>query len=112
MSGKKYIKGFLEDIVLHLIGENGEMYGYEITQKVRDLSKGVIAITEGALYPVLHKLEREEKLAVSYRKIDGRLRKYYRLTPEGGKRTESASQELAEFLNGLVGLFNLNTGNA
>jgi DNA-binding PadR family transcriptional regulator len=112
MGNKKYIKGFLEDIVLHLINEEGEMYGYEITQKVRELSQGAITITEGALYPILHKLEREAKLTVSYRKIAGRLRKYYRLTPEGGVRAATASIELTQFLAGLAGLFNLNPQKA
>lgn len=112
MSSKKYIKGFLADIVLYLISENDEMYGYEITQKVRELSAGAINITEGALYPVLHKLEREEKLTVAYREANGRLRKYYRITPQGGNRATAATKELTEFLSGLAGLFNLNTGKA
>lgn len=112
MSNKKYIKGFLEDIVLHLISKEGEMYGYEITQKVRDVSKDAIKITEGALYPILHKLEREEKLTPEYRETNGRLRKYYRITPQGGNRASDASEELATFLTGLSSLFNLNPKNA
>jgi PadR family transcriptional regulator PadR len=35
------------------------MYGYEITQKVKEVSEGGIMLTEGALYPALHKLEAE-----------------------------------------------------
>ena len=42
------------------------MYGYEITQKVKELTKNKIQITEGALYPLLHKLEAEG--IVFYRK--------------------------------------------
>jgi DNA-binding PadR family transcriptional regulator len=45
-------KGSLTTIVLKLLSETTKMYGYEITQKVK-------AITEGALYPLLHKLEAE-----------------------------------------------------
>ncbi len=53
MATKNYIKGFLEDIVLYLIHENHEMYGYEITKKVQEITNGTITVTEGALYPIL-----------------------------------------------------------
>ena len=37
--------------------KNGRMYGYEITRKVKELTAGELNITEGALYPLLHRLE-------------------------------------------------------
>jgi PadR family transcriptional regulator PadR len=57
---EKHLKGSLSTIVLKLLDDNGRMYGYEITQKVKELTSGDIHITEGALYPILHKLEAEE----------------------------------------------------
>jgi DNA-binding MarR family transcriptional regulator len=59
------------------------MYGYEITQKVKELTQDDIQITEGALYPILHKLEAEEVLTAELEKVDGRTRKYYKITPKG-----------------------------
>ena len=51
------IKGTLKTIVLKLLADNKKMYGYEITQRVREVSGDRIQITEGALYPTLHALE-------------------------------------------------------
>ena len=61
------------------------MFGYEITQKVKALTKGELNITEGALYPALHKLEADGLLDVEVAKVDNRLRKYYKLTESGTK---------------------------
>lgn len=76
---KAYIKGFLEDIVLHFIAQKGESYGYEISRWVSEKTDGLIQINEGALYPVLHKLEQNGMLISEYRTENNRPRKYYRL---------------------------------
>lgn len=74
------------------------MYGYEITQKVKELTQGELAITEGALYPALHKLEAEGLLDVEVEKVGNRLRKYYKLTEQGSKETVNRLAEMKEFL--------------
>ena len=107
MPSKKYIKGFLEDIVLYLINENGEMYGYEITKRVQEISNGAINVTEGALYPILHRLENQGKLTSNFKDAKGRLRKYYALTKNGEAATHEAAIELEAFIGGLSQLFNL-----
>ena len=53
------IKGTFKTIVLKLLADNKKMYGYEITQKVKELTLGKIQITEGTLYPTLLALESE-----------------------------------------------------
>lgn len=70
------------------------MYGYEITQAVKTRTNGELALTFGALYPVLHKLEEEGLLVTQTEEVDGRLRKYYSLTPSG---TETADRKVGEF---------------
>ena len=74
------------------------MYGYEITQRVKELTNGELVITEGALYPALHKLEGEGLLEVSYQKVNNRTRKYYSLTSNGQKETANKLQELEQFI--------------
>jgi len=70
-------------IVLAILVEE-DSYGYAILQRVRELSGGRIAWTDGMLYPVLHRLERlghvEARWEVAER---GRRRKYYRITSQG-----------------------------
>jgi len=87
MGNQKLFKGSLQTIILKLLEENDKMYGYEITQRVKELTKGELQITEGALYPALHKLEGEGFLDVEVSKVDNRLRKYYKLTENGTKET-------------------------
>ena len=80
MKNSQLYKGSLNTIIMKLLEENGKMYGYEITQKVKAITLGELNITEGALYPALHKLEAEGLLDVEVEKVDNRLRKYYKLT--------------------------------
>ena len=67
-----------------------ESYGYQIIQKVKESSGGELEWSDGMLYPVLHRLEKEG-LLVSHWKVseEGRLRKYYGLTDLGQKDLES-----------------------
>jgi len=106
MANSKLYKGSLNTIILKLLDEEGKMYGYEITQKVKALSKGELKITEGALYPALHKLEAEGLLDVEVAKVDNRLRKYYKLTEQGEKETINRLAELEEFIRSMQKLVN------
>ena len=70
-------------IVLAILAE-GDSYGYAILQRVRELSGGHMAWTDGMLYPVLHRLERLGYVEARWEQAEsGRRRKYYRLTPAG-----------------------------
>ena len=96
MGSKEIIKGTLRIIVLKLLAENKRMYGYEITQRVKELSDQEIELTFGALYPTLHKLEAEGLLTTKTVIIDGRARKYYSLTSLG---SEQAKVEVKQYLS-------------
>jgi len=106
MGNQKLYKGSLQTIILKLLAQNDKMYGYEITQKVKELTKGELKITEGALYPALHKLEADGLLDVEVAKVDNRLRKYYKLTENGTKETVSRLAEMEEFLRTMQTLVN------
>lgn len=70
----------LDAIVLAVVSrEQSGTYGYKITQDVR----GAIDISESTLYPVLRRLQKEECLEVYDLAIDGRNRRYYRITESG-----------------------------
>lgn len=99
-------KGSLNTIILKLLNEHGRMYGYEITQKVKALTNNQVQITEGALYPALHKMESDGILEVEIEKIDNRIRKYYKLTQKGVVETQSKLDELAAFIQNVQQLFN------
>jgi DNA-binding PadR family transcriptional regulator len=70
----------------------GESYGYEIIERVRRLSGGCLEWSDGMLYPVLRRLERDGLVASRWVVAEnGRRRRYYRLT-EMGIEAESASR--------------------
>ena len=70
MNANPLLKGTLQTVILKLLEDNTEMYGYEITQKVKAVTAGEIILTEGALYPALHKLEAEGFLETFVRVVD------------------------------------------
>jgi PadR family transcriptional regulator PadR len=72
----------------------GEDYGYAIIQRVRELSGGKLEWSEGMLYPVLHRLEREKLILSRWKtSASGRRRKYYRLSATGGRAIEAERQQ-------------------
>jgi len=110
MSSSKLLKGSLATIVLKLLEEHEKMYGYQITQKVKTITTGELTITEGALYPTLHKLEAEGLLTTETQLVDGRVRKYYSLTQEGNAAAETKVAELEAFLVNLQKVLNPKIG--
>ncbi|GAA4438748.1 PadR family transcriptional regulator [Ravibacter arvi] len=107
VSNSEYLRGTLKTIVLNLLAEKRRMYGYEITQAVKDQTEGEISLTFGALYPVLHKLEQEGILLTESMEVDGRLRKYYSLTEQGTEVAREKTIELGRFLDALQRLLNV-----
>lgn len=101
------LKGTLQTIILKLLEDNSQMYGYEITQKVKEVTAGEFILTEGALYPALHKLEADGMLETFTEIVDSRVRKYYRLTEQGGREVTDKLNEAQVFIEQLQLLLNL-----
>ena len=81
--GKDLVAASATPLVLAILAE-GESYGYAIIKRVGELSHGQVQWTDGMLYPVLHRLERNGLVAAKWGSSEsGRRRKYYRLTREG-----------------------------
>lgn len=111
MYSQELLKGTLQTIVLSLLAENERMYGYEITLHVKDKTAGQIQLTEGALYPTLHKLEADGFLTTEKVSIGNRVRKYYRLTENGNRQANDKVNEFRRFsetMNALLNSFNPN----
>ncbi|PRY50300.1 DNA-binding PadR family transcriptional regulator [Arcticibacter pallidicorallinus] len=101
------LKGSLQTILLNMLHENGKMYGYEITQKVKDITKGDIKLTEGAIYPSLHKLVADGLLVTHTETYENRVRKYYALTAAGEAELANKLKEAESFIGNLQMLLNL-----
>ncbi len=73
---------------------NGEIYGYQIIQSVIEISGGTLEWSEGMLYPVLHRLEKENFIQSQWKMSEnGRRRKYYRLTESGKKELDKERKQ-------------------
>jgi PadR family transcriptional regulator PadR len=107
MSTNPLLKGTLQTIILKLLQDNKCMYGYEITQKVKEVTSNEIKLTEGALYPALHKLEAEGLLETFTEVVDNRARKYYQLTELGGKQVAAKIGDAQNFIEQLQLLLSL-----
>ncbi len=103
------IKGTLKTIILKLLKEHKRMYGYEITQKVKELTGNKIQLTEGALYPSLHALEAEGILTTETEFIGKRVRKYYSLSEAGKQKSDEKVNEFADFIQTMTALLNIET---
>ncbi|MBN9615360.1 MAG: PadR family transcriptional regulator [Acidobacteriales bacterium 59-55] len=80
-------------LVLAILAE-GESYGYAIIKRVAELSGGHLQWTDGMLYPVLHRLERQGYVAAKWDASEtGRRRKYYRITEEGQAELTAQRQQ-------------------
>lgn len=70
-------------LILAILAE-GDSYGYAVIKRVAELSRGHLQWTDGMLYPVLHRLERQGFIAAKWGESEsGRRRRYYRITKPG-----------------------------
>lgn len=98
MYSKELLKGTLEVIVLKLLSEHGKMYGYELSQKVKEQTEGKIHLKDGSLYPALHKLTKDGILTYEEVNIGKRVRKYYKLTSKGEQQKVTLVDEMRDFI--------------
>jgi transcriptional regulator len=85
-------QGTLDMLILKIVA-SGAIHGYAIAQRIQQISKDVLLIPQGSLYPALHRLERRKLLLSEWKASEtGREAKFYRLTAKGRKQlTEETS---------------------
>jgi PadR family transcriptional regulator PadR len=100
-------QGTLDLLILKTIAL-GPVHGYAIAQRLEQVSRGVVQVPEGSLYPALHRLENRGLLAADWKETEtGREAKFYRLTRTGRRQleTEAASwQRLIDAIGLILGM--------
>ena len=99
------------DLLIMKIVALGPVHGYAIAQRLQQVSREVVQVPQGSLYPALHRLENRGLLASDWKETGtGREAKFYRLTRKGRAQLEA---EIASWgrLTEAIGLI-LNTGEA
>ena len=102
MVNKDLIRGTLKPIILSVLGEGARLYGYEINKMVAEKTGNEIKLTDGALYPMLHRLEKDGLLEVEKEEVGSRIRKYYKLTANGERESSKQVDELLNFMRSIV----------
>lgn len=84
------IRGTLDVLILHTLRQ-GPLHGYAVCRAIRERSREVLVVEEGALYPALRRLERKGYLASHWDASEtGRRARFYRLTERGRRRLRDA----------------------
>ena len=100
-------QGTLDLLILKAVAVE-PVHGYAVAQRLEQVSRGVVQVPEGSLYPALHRLENRGFLAADWKKTEtGREAKFYRLTRKGRKqlKEEAASwQRLIEAVGLILGM--------
>ncbi len=93
MISKALVAASTKPVILSILA-GGEIYGYQIIHSMIEISGGILEWSEGTIYPVLHRLEKDGFIQSQWKMSDsGRHRKYYRLTGLGRKELEKEKQQ-------------------
>jgi transcriptional regulator len=86
---KDQLQGTLDLLVLRTLSTGGTMHGYAISERVEQISREVLRIEAGSLYPALHRMENRGLLDTRWRQSEtGRDAKYYTITKKGRAELE------------------------
>jgi len=78
--------------------QDGAKHGYEIASHLRERSDGFFSISFGALYPILHALEKDGLISGDWQPVGAKPKKVYTLTRAGKKMLGSERERFAEFV--------------
>lgn len=107
--GKELLKGSTGTLILKLL-DRQDLYGYELIKELERSSDGTFVLKEGTLYPILHAMEAERWVEAYWSEVEGRKRKYYRLTDGGKRKLQEKEREWRLFRNAVDRV--LGEGNA
>ena len=99
MLERKFFLGFIR---IHLLyhASKEDIYGVEMIEELR---RHGYNISPGTLYPILHSLEKEGFLKSKSENVDGKIRKYYRITKKGKKILKNARKKIQELIDEVMG---------
>ena len=92
------LQGTLDLLILRTLAL-GPMHGWGVSQRIQELSREVLQINQGSLYPALHRLEHRGWILSEWGQSENnRKARFYRLSAEGARRLEAERDEWARFV--------------
>jgi len=112
-SSKSHLpQGTLDLLILKVVAL-GPVHGYAIAQRLLQVSRGVVQVPEGSLYPALHRLENRDLLAADWKETEtGREAKFYRLTRQGLKQLKTETADWQRLIDAIALILGLADGGA
>jgi len=103
-------QGTLDMLILKVVAA-GPIHGYAIAQRIQQISRDVLQVRQGTLYPALHRLENKNLLAAEWKASEtGRDAKFYRLTRQGKRELEAESENWDHLRNAIELIMRSNQG--
>ena len=95
-------QGTLDMLILRVVSP-GPIHGYAIAQRIQQISKDVLQVQQGSLYPALHRLENRGLLMAEWKASDtGRDAKFYRLTTKGRTELKAETENWARLAGAIT----------
>ena len=105
-------QGTLDLLILKVVAL-GPVHGYAIAQRLEQVSRGVVQVPQGSLYPALHRLENRGLLVADWEETEsGRDAKFYRLTRKGRTRLETEAASWQRLIDAVGLVLKLSVGGA
>ena len=105
-------QGTLDLLILKVVAI-GPVHGYAIAQRLEQVSRHVVQVPQGSLYPALHRLENRGLLAADWQETEtGREAKFYKLTRKGRAQLESETASWARLTDAVSLILNMSDGGA
>ena len=105
-------QGTLDLLILKVVAL-GAVHGYAIAQRLEQVSRGVVQVPQGSLYPALHRLENRGLLAANWEETEsGREAKFYRLTRKGRTQLETEAASWQRLIEAIGLVLQLSEGSA
>ncbi len=99
---KEIMKGSAEFIVISILHELGEAYGYQMIKAIKETSSDIFKLQESTLYPLLYRLEEKGVIASEIKRAkNGKDRRYYYLSAKGKKLFREKNEEIELYLKGM-----------
>ena len=105
-------QGTLDMVILQTVAA-GPIHGYGLAQRIRLVSRDILQLQQGSLYPALHRLEKRGLLVAEWRESEtGRDAKFYRLTPKGRAHLRAETTQWARLSEAIALILEAAEGKA
>jgi len=105
-------QGTLDLLILKIVAL-GPVHGYAIAQRLQQVTRDVVQVPQGSLYPALHRLEYRGLLGADWKQTDtGREAKYYQLTKKGRGQLEAETADWRRLAEAIGLVLKLSEGGA